>query len=143
MTFVTCRSIVRTESSVTPSSLTESRNGTTVPVMSVPLADGILSRWALVPNRTASVLAGLRSSPFSKNQRATSSTHFETAAKVTSALGRTAMYNVLMVVHTVRCDDVADWRTTVHRAHYPVVRQMHRWLVDTSEHLLRRTGTTL
>ena len=65
----------------TPSSLTESWNGTTVPVMSMPLADSILSRWALVPNRTASVLAGLRSSPFSRNQRATSSTHSETAVK--------------------------------------------------------------
>jgi len=37
-----------------------------LPVMSMPLADGILSRWALVPNITASGLAGLRSSPFSK-----------------------------------------------------------------------------
>jgi len=87
----------------------ESRNGTTstVPVMSMPLADDILSRWALVPNRTASVLAGLRSSPFSRNQRATSSTHSETAVKVTSALHgsnghvQLRVVSVLMVVQTV------------------------------------------
>jgi len=148
MTSVTSRSIVRSESSVTPSSLTESRNGTTVPVMSMPLTDGILSRWALVPSRTASVLAGLRSSPFSRNQRATSSTHSKTAVKVTSALGRTAIYNCVLSAYwwwsklwrccwLVRC----TWQTTVDRAHYRVVRQTHRWLVETSEHLRRRTGT--
>jgi len=60
-----------------------------------------LSRWALVPNRTASVLAGLRISPFSVNHRATSSTHSETALKVTSAHSRTATYS---------CVSSAYWR---------------------------------
>jgi len=69
----------------------------------MPLADGILSRWALVQNRTASVLAGLRSSPFSRNQRATSSTHSETAVKVTSALGRTAMYCTTACRQRIEC----------------------------------------
>jgi len=35
---------------------------TTVPAASIPLAVGILTRWTLVPNKTASVLAMLRSS---------------------------------------------------------------------------------
>ena len=47
----------------------------------------------LGPTRTASVLVGLRSSPFSRNQRATSSTHIDTGPKDSSSPGRTAMYS--------------------------------------------------
>jgi len=55
---------------------TVSRNGTTVPATSMPLPVVILSRWTLVPNRITSVLVGLRSNPFSRNQQVeTSSAH--------------------------------------------------------------------
>ena len=56
-------------------------------------AVGIFFRCANVPNRTASVLLGLKSSPFSRNQRATSLTHTDSASNVVCAPGRTAMYN--------------------------------------------------
>ena len=116
MTSVTCRSIIRTESSVTPSSLT-SRNGSDHRPCDVDAARRrYLISLGLSPEQNCLRLGWAEKQSVLKEPRATSSTHSETAVKVTSISAgsnghvQRRVVSVLMVVQTVCCDDVADWR---------------------------------